>query len=442
MGDFVIKALSFLQNFSITLCCAELFFCFHLPKRKYWWLSLIGAVLWAVLFSKPLSVIMPWKDTGSFSSWKYFIIGDYFNYGYLIVFLGSALLAWGCFKATFYKITMYCSLAYIVQNLANNINTIFRYNVFGNNLGVGYYCASTAIIIAVYIIAYFVVVRRYAVDEQVKLNKAFAIFFMILTLLIVSNLAFVTFNLNEANKTNLPLRLYAIMCNVLLVMVQYSVFGKLKADAENEKVEELLMKKSWQQEYFRDNAEIINRKCHDLKHEIAALRLMKEGKEKDETIAELEKTVMIYDNVTKTGNETLDIILTEYRLKCENNGIDFSFMADGKAFEGINSMDLYVLLGNALDNAVEAELCEAPEERNIYMNICVRDEMTCVTLENYFSGKLNYSHGNIVTSKEDKSGHGYGLKSIKMIADKYNGHLTTEVRDNRFCLNLLFPRVK
>jgi sensor histidine kinase regulating citrate/malate metabolism len=254
----------------------------------------------------------------------------------------------------------------------------------------------------------------------------------------VSNLAYATFNMNEANRTNVPLRLYAILCGLLLIIAQYSIFGKLKADADNEHIDELLRKKSLQQEFFKDNIEAINRKCHDLKHEIAALRLMQEGEERDKLISDLESSVMLYDDRTKTGNETLDIILTEQRFKCADNHIDFTFMADGKLLDFINSVELYVLLGNALDNAIEAELKEDEEYRSIHLFVGAFEQMTLVRLENYFSGNLNYKAGSITTSKEDENSHGYGLKSIERIAKKYGGHMVVDCKDNRFVLSILF----
>ena len=60
--------------------------------------------------------------------------------------------------------------------------------------------------------------------------------------------------------------------------------------------------------------------------------------------------------------------------------------------------------------------------------------------ENYFCGKLSFKDGLPVTTKEDKTVHGFGMRSIAMIVKKYGGELTTSVTREIFHLNILFAR--
>ena len=88
-------------------------------------------------------------------------------------------------------------------------------------------------------------------------------------------------------------------------------------------VQQQLWHKSREQyQLSAENVDLINRKCHDLKHQIAALRRISDRRGAgEESIQALEQSVMIYDSVVKTGNDILDTVLTEKSLLCESRGI-------------------------------------------------------------------------------------------------------------------------
>jgi sensor histidine kinase regulating citrate/malate metabolism len=134
---------------------------------------------------------------------------------------------------------------------------------------------------------------------------------------------------------------------------------------ELELVNLLLEKEHEQYRLSKENIAIINQKCHDLKHQIRAVRKVTE-EERDQYLREVEESISIYESIVQTGNEVLDTILTEKSLYCREKGITISCVADGKLLEFINPMDLYSLFGNALDNSIEAvEQFEEEEKRQI-----------------------------------------------------------------------------
>lgn len=95
---------------------------------------------------------------------------------------------------------------------------------------------------------------------------------------------------------------------------------------------------------------------------------------------------MIYDSNAITGNESLDILLTEKRLKCNSDGIVFSCIADGKLLNFLRPSEISVFFGNALDNSIEAECKEDAEKRRIVLNVAKKNDMITISIENYFSG--------------------------------------------------------
>ena len=118
-------------------------------------------------------------------------------------------------------------------------------------------------------------------------------------------------------------------------------------------------------------------------------------------------------------------------------------MADGKQLNFISEVDLYSMLINAVDNAIEAvEKYDEAEKRFIRLKVATKNEFVSVRVENWLENAegIKLKDGLPETSKQDKDNHGFGLKSIKLIAEKYNGSLavSTEIK-NLFSLNILIP---
>ena len=97
---------------------------------------------------------------------------------------------------------------------------------------------------------------------------------------------------------------------------------------------------------------LIDHKCHDLKHQIRALEHVSEG-ERSDYIRELEDAIGIYDAVVETGNEVVNTIISEKTLICGRRDIRLSCIVDASHLDFMATLDIYALLGNALDNAIE-----------------------------------------------------------------------------------------
>ena len=142
----------------------------------------------------------------------------------------------------------------------------------------------------------------------------------------------------------------------------------------------------------------------------------------------------------KTGNETLDIVLSEYRIYCASHGILFTAFADGAALRGMGVADICSLFGNIMENAVEAcERVQDPARRVISLNVRSLAGQVSVCAENYFEGEVRFADGLPVTRKEDTFRHGYGVKSIRMIAEKYGGTMQCGAAGGLFSVRVLFP---
>lgn len=195
-----------------------------------------------------------------------------------------------------------------------------------------------------------------------------------------------------------------------------------------------------QYEFSRESIDIINQKCYDIKHQIAALRLVQDRSEQEVGLEEIERSVSIYDAVSKTGNDVLATVLTEKSLLCERSHISWTCMAQGELLNFMSPVDVYTLFGNALDNALEGS-CTIPNtaQRSVAVTVLQRHGAAFIQIENYFSGPLVLQNGLPRTTKGDESNHGYGLKSIQRITERYGGIMNISSEDGIFMLSILIP---
>lgn len=437
MEQVSIALLSFLQNFCVVLVAFELLLCRHLPKRSHFPLRLLAVAAFIFIFCKESSPFMPWREYGLFTKIPFLSVGGIMNFGFVIVFFCSVLVMMLCFRASFIRLLALCAAAYLGQNVTFHFNLFFRHLLFGgSNEGLGYRLFSLLTIAAVMACLYLFLVRRLKRSPDVACDYRFSLAFTFIMLIMVSLFSYWIYYTDEYSYL---LGIFILLCDCLLLVLFYSAFLRAKTDAEKRRMEQMLQKGEWQYETYKQNIDLINRKCHDLKHEIAVLRGISDNAERESYITELENAIMFYDTKIKTGNEVIDILLSEKSMRCKEKGIEFSCIADGSALAFMAPADLSVLFGNAVDNAIEAELAEPEGERRISVNVARKDALVTVAVENYFSGRIESGKDGLpATSKQDKAEHGFGLKSIRFIAQKYGGAMQAVHEGDRFRLLCVF----
>lgn len=233
--------------------------------------------------------------------------------------------------------------------------------------------------------------------------------------------------------------IYDVLICVIFIFSQLRSYRIKYLEIQKHREEQLFAERQKQYEQSKKNIEIVNQKIHDFKQEIIALKKMDE-KEQDEALKETIKSIQIYDSSYHTGNDAFDTILTEKKLIAEKSEIMMTVIADGKLLEFINLMDIYVLFGNILDNAIEAcNKLEDKDKKVISLNIKENAGFVYIEQNNYYVGEIKRVNGQFITSKEDAKHHGFGIKSIEHIVKKYNGVSTLNISDNIFSLRILLP---
>ncbi len=106
----------------------------------------------------------------------------------------------------------------------------------------------------------------------------------------------------------------------------------------------------------------------------------------------------------------------------------------------MEDMDIYSLFGNALDNAIESVKKLTDDEKRIIDLLAVRNgNLIRIEVSNYYEGELSFRDGLPVTTKANDGYHGHGLKSIRMIIEKYDGSFHISAEEGMFRLTLVLP---
>ena len=230
-----------------------------------------------------------------------------------------------------------------------------------------------------------------------------------------------------------------LLLSVALTTIMWYIYHELALQAEKEVIVRLARDRQAQYEFSKENIDMINQKSHDLKHQLQALARVSD-EERMRQIQETSRAIDFYDAIVKTGNEALDTLLTEKSVYCSNRSIRLSCMVNARSLQKINLVDLYTLLGNALDNAIESvERLAEPQKRLIRLYVVGEKQFLRIRTENYCEERLSFREGMPVTTKRDKRYHGFGMKSIRMLAVLYDGSVKIAIEGNRFILDILFP---
>lgn len=233
--------------------------------------------------------------------------------------------------------------------------------------------------------------------------------------------------------------LSAFVSCLLCLLVQLGFFHESRLGKKNRVLQTMLEFEQKKQRMSKETIEIINMKCHDLKHQISLLENQPVEK-RSRSLKDISNAIMIYDSITKTGNQSVDLVLMEKKLTCDKYHIQFTYMVDGKKFSFMEETDIYAMLGNMMDNAIESVAKEPDVEKRIIQFVAyAKNDNFYICMDNYCSRKIVLKDGFPVTSKEDKNYHGFGLRSIFYIAKTYGGCARIKNESQHFVVEVLLP---
>ncbi|MBR1891117.1 MAG: sensor histidine kinase [Clostridia bacterium] len=418
-------------------------------KKNLFWMRAILGVLTIFLTAFGISFLYPIVGENVFGRISL----------YVVLFVVAMVTLPHVYDVTYTTSLLYCSLAYSAQNVAYKVfSTVWvLIKNFGlDNWGANYELFYRLIYYFLFGVSatllYFAFIKKLTEKNFGRnYNKVtMTISVLILTVTIVlCSIEDVFFSRLAAdgesyfdNQAYVVLRetgnVFSLICLIITMFLLTATVEQNEMQQEIGYLQHAIEHGKWQYEMRRDIVEMVNVKVHDIRYKINALLAQKENVNSDE-IEKLKESVFIYDSVVDTGNRLLNVILSEKRLYCEQNGIKFTCMADGEKLSFMSDGDLYTFFGNILDNALEAvNKLEDKNKKIISIVVKCKNDMLILQEENYFEGNLTYENGLPKTVKVDSANHGFGLKSIRMIAQKYGGEISVYTTGEVFHLNVIF----
>ncbi|AOX46332.1 GHKL domain-containing protein [Microbacterium sp. BH-3-3-3] len=259
----------------------------------------------------------------------------------------------------------------------------------------------------------------------------------------ISNLSFVNASTPFSGRLGpeiLYIRTLVDLCGFIALYVQHEVRRSLQARRESEAMARLLTSQHDQYEISRRTIDEVNRKYHDMKHHLDAVRAEQDAQQRLVILDELETSIRGYGAQVHSGNAVLDAVLTGKQMYAREQGIPVVVVADGRLVDFVRPLDLTSIVGNALDNAFEATMRLPEQERRmVRFSLFAHDDFVMLRVENTFDGRVSRRAGRIVTRKEGE-GHGYGLRNIEAAAEKYGGSVSLGQDDGWFSVRVLLPR--
>lgn len=180
---------------------------------------------------------------------------------------------------------------------------------------------------------------------------------------------------------------------------------------------------------------------HNLINELIVLKGGIENSDRENVIKNLNKIINnchYVETVSNSGNSTVDSIINFKYAVAREYGIEFClkiFIPDELPIE---QCDIGVVLGNAIDNAIEAVRECKNKEKVIEITMGVKKEAWVLVIKNPYEHEIKKDRtGMLLSTKQEKHRHGYGLKSIMRIAEEYQGEAIVDVDQGIFSLTLV-----
>ena len=238
----------------------------------------------------------------------------------------------------------------------------------------------------------------------------------------------------------------AFIVNILFVLIifcGYFIFLNIvnKAREQEEEIKLLSEKTKVQIECYEEinnYKKQMQKTYHDLKNQVLIAENLNSNETKEKYINSLEEYFNRRPIKVNSGNEILDILIQKKYEECRGKNINLNFYINFKKGDFINLVDVGIIFGNIIDNAIEA--CERTQlfKKNINLIVNEHEDFIVINIVNP-AIKIIERGGRLITMKKEKKNHGIGLVCLEDALKKYNGTFSYEIKKNNFALTILIP---
>ncbi len=285
------------------------------------------------------------------------------------------------------------------------------------------------------------IARRYMARIETQLSKALLIFSLVMlaanTYILLYAMHFTKgiADVEERRQISIVFSLVSIGMLVEVLLVVLSVTGVYSYRKMLGYKDALLKAQTTHTEYIKQSNFALRKVKHDCgaHYRVISYLLEKEAYEDARAYAkELTEQLKSIGSCCDTGSIVVDALVGEKMAFARENEITFSFGGRLPKQCRIRETDQCILFSNILNNAFEAAMKVEAMRRKVDISIRTYEDELLIRASNTYNGKLTYENGELVTSKEEKDEHGFGLKNIEEIVKKYNGSMDVKVETEMF----------
>lgn len=225
---------------------------------------------------------------------------------------------------------------------------------------------------------------------------------------------------------------------MLRLMMEQSILASKLLLENNEKEKQLIIEQSQYKVLF-SGIEQTRRASHDLRHHLQAIKTYCRDGENDHLMAYIEQysASLPSDAVTVfCDNPALNKLLSYYFALAKENGITVDCKAALPEKIPVSEPDLWVLLGNCIENAIEACNRQSSGEKFIKLRVKLKGGTLGIALDNSYEGEIHKSNSGVFMSSKNTDRTGIGLVSVQTVVEKYHGALRTEYDGRLFCVSV------
>ncbi len=270
-------------------------------------------------------------------------------------------------------------------------------------------------------------------------------FIMGLILIVMGSFIIFIYTFNSSKNTMEDIVTLIFLINILMIVIILSIYEKIVDSLQETALKQLQQQKyELAQGYYEELAvkskQLVSLR-HDFKNHLGVIAGRLEQNNYSEALAYLEKITAATKSagdLVVTNNPTISAILQSKKAECKKKGITFTYTAAFEKIYKLTDMDFTIILGNILDNAIEALGSEITDK---YLTVSIAQVSTYLVIqcENPFSAKPLKKNGYLVTSKKDKEIHGIGLFNISEVCEKYGGEFHYSYDNCIFTVKILLP---
>ena len=288
------------------------------PRRSYFWLRAVAVI---ALLAGVASI---WKALNIGRNGPYEVL-SYLEYflPYLIVIAGM----WLCYKSTFISAFFCATTGYLMQHIAQRTYmTIFLQLGWSMRFPFDF-LGLTVITAIVYTAVYFLFIykhkdnfREISVDSKLQLFISacamFAVIYLDMALMRALR------GTDAGYIVNPYMSGFSILIAFVALLLEFNLLSQKRLASDNETLQSQIEEARKYYEQDKREIELVNLRCHDIRHQIRAMK----GKLDAVVVDELTTAIDVYDSHIKTGNEAIDVVLAKYNLYCRNHNIKLTCM--------------------------------------------------------------------------------------------------------------------